>query len=434
MSDSSPTPSKVTRRRFIHSTAALAAVPLVTSAGTLRGQGFHAGSDTLKVGLIGCGGRGTGAAMQALRADKGAVLTAMGDVLKPKLDKSLTALTKAGKDQVQVSNDNLFLGFDAFEKVIASGVDVVILATPPTFRPVQLRAAIEAGKHVFCEKPVAVDGPGVRSVLETAALAKKKNLSLVCGFCWRYSTREREAFAKVHEGALGRVHTVYTTYNTSPLRIDKRKPGWSDMEWQIRNWYHFTWLSGDHLVEQAVHSIDKIAWAMNGELPEKAVAIGGRQARVEPERGNVWDHFGVTYEYKSGARGFHMCRQIQGCANDNSDLIIGDKGTCDINGWAKRHVITGENPWSCKAKSNNMYQQEHDELFAAIRSGKPMNDGVWMSHSVLMAIMGRMAAYTGRDVTWDMALNSKEKLGPTNLVWGDLPVGEIPIPGKTQLI
>ena len=434
MSKDADSKTRLDRRTFIRSSAVLAAMPMVVS----RGAGFFTGGDEIKVGLVGCGGRGTGAALQALRADEGTVLTAMADIFSDHLEGSLGRLQKAIGDRaghkIRVPKERRFLGFDAYEKLIASGVDVVILTTPPGFRPEHLAAAVAADKHVFCEKPVAVDAPGVRSVLKTVEEARRKKLCLMSGFCWRYSARERETFKRINQGALGQVHTVYTTYLTSPLRIHPRQPGWSDTEWQLRNWQHFDWLAGDHIVEQAVHSIDKMAWALNGELPEKCVAVGGRIARVEPERGNIYDHFSVTYEFKSGARGFHMCRQIAGCANDNSDLIMGTDGVCEINGWAPRHVIRGKHPWRCKTKRNDMYQQEHDELFAAIRSGEPVNDGVWMTHSVLMAIMGRMAAYTGKVVTWEEALNSKQKLGPDKLEWGPLEMNPVPIPGKTRLI
>jgi myo-inositol 2-dehydrogenase / D-chiro-inositol 1-dehydrogenase len=308
---------------------------------------------------------------------------------------------------------------------------VVLLCEPPHFRPRHLKAAVEAGRHVFCEKPVAVDGPGLRSVLESAALAKSRGLSLVSGFCWRYSTREREAYARVHEGAIGEVRAVYTTYNAqSWVNPRTRREGWSDMEFQIRNWHFFNWLSGDHIVEQACHSIDKIAWAMNGRMPTACTAVGGRQSRPDvPETGNVYDHFSLTYEYEDGARAFHMCRHFLGTPFDNSDYIMGSDGICRVDGWARVHEITGKNPWKSQSPSNNMYQQEHDELFASIRSGKAMNDGTMMAHSTLMSIMGRMAAYTGQTVTWEQALNSSEDLSPPAYEWGELAVAPVPRPG-----
>ena len=333
----------------------------------------------------------------------------------------------------QVPDSRKFVGFDAYQKLLASGVDVVLLATPPGFRPWHLAAAINAGKHVFCEKPMATDGPGVRSVLESAKLAREKKLSLVSGFCWRYHTAKRATIAEIENGRIGDLRAIYTTYNTGPLHRNDRKEGWSDWEFQLRNWQHFDHLSGDHLVEQAVHSLDKMMWVMNGVLPEKVTGVGGRIAREGESSGNIYDHFGLTYEFPNGVRGFHMSRQIPNCANDNSDLFIGARGTAYMD-W-DHHKITGESEWTFDGKSNDMYQQEHDELFASIRAGKPMNDGDWMAYSTLAAIMGRMAAYTGRTVTWQEALESEEALmpGPDQWQWGSLATNPVPVPGKAKM-
>jgi predicted dehydrogenase len=228
---------------------------------------------------------------------------------------------------------------------------------------------------------------------------------------------------------------MHTTYHTGILGQNPRRPEWSDMEWQLRNWQHFTWLSGDHIVEQAVHSIDKINWAMQGRMPLRATALGGRQARQGPESGNVYDHFTVIYEYENGVRCHHTTRQMEGCANDNSDYIQGTRGRCFVNGWMSErgHVIEGEHPWTYSGPRPNMYQVEHDELFASIRAGSPINDGVSMAHSTLMALMGRMAAYTGQVVTWEQAMTSQEDLTPASYAMGPLPVAAVPVPGRTAL-
>ncbi|MEX2218733.1 MAG: Gfo/Idh/MocA family oxidoreductase [Phycisphaerales bacterium] len=439
-----PTDPGLSRRDFVLTSAgALAGAAL---AGTLARPAYAVGgSDTLRVGVIGCGGRGGGAVMQALRADKGAVLYAMADVFPERIESQFKSLTRALSSeenntrvtpaQLDVPPDRRFSGFDGYQKVIDL-CDVVLLATPPHFRPAPLKAAVERGRHIFCEKPVAVDAPGVRSVLETVELARQKKLALVSGHCWRYSARERETFGRLCEGGLGDIRATYTTYNADGwVEPKKRKDGWSDMEFQLRNWHYFAWLSGDHIVEQAVHSIDKNAWAMNGALPTRCTAVGGRQGRPDtPETGHVYDHFSATWEYASGARGFHMCRHFPGTPTDNSDYILGSDGICTINGWTKTHEITGKNPWKSTHPGNDMYQQEHDDLFAAIRAGKPINDGVWMTHSTLMAIMARMAAYTGQAVTWEQALNSKERLGPESYEFGEVPVPPVAIPGKTKFI
>jgi len=298
------------RRQFLKTSGAAALGGALASplAFTQKVSGAYSSSDTLKVGLIGCGGRGSGAAAQALSTGEDVVLTAMADVFEDRLQrsrKSLQANEKFGK-RVKVSDDACFVGLDAFQKVIDSGVDVVVLATPPGFRPQHLRAAVEAGKHVFCEKPMATDPPGVRSVLQSAAMAKEKNLSLVAGFCWRYDLPRRAFYEQVHQGAIGDIRAVYATYLTGPVKpmppADTRPAGMGDVEWQLRNWYNFVWLSGDGLVEQACHSVDKIAWAMNGILPLKAVATGGRQ--FPNNEGNIFDHIDVFYEFPDGVRAF----------------------------------------------------------------------------------------------------------------------------------
>jgi myo-inositol 2-dehydrogenase/D-chiro-inositol 1-dehydrogenase len=418
--------SHVTRREFVKTTTAVAAV----GAFTAPNFGHAQGSETLRVGLIGCGGRGTGATDNALNADPGVVLYAMGDVFADRLDSSLSNLQQRHAERVRVPESRRFLGFDAYQQVIDSGVDVVILATPPHFRPEHLRAAVAAGKHIFSEKPMAVDAPGVRSVLETAAAADAKGVCLMSGFCWRYSLPERATYEQIHDGAIGDVVSVHTTYHTSPLGTRPRQDGWSEMEFQLRNWQHMTWLSGDHIVEQACHSIDKINWAMQGVMPTKVTALGGRLMRKGEERGDVYDHFSVIYEYDDGARCFHTCRQMPHCSNDNTDYIMGTKGNCYVNGWGPTHVIRGENRWRYRGPKKNMYQVEHDELFAAIRSGERINDGVFMANSSMMSIIGRMAAYSGQTIRWEDALNSTERLGPETYAFGDLPTPEVKMPGS----
>jgi predicted dehydrogenase len=379
------------------------------------------------VAVIGCGGRGSGAALDAIAADSNAIIWSVADVFPDRLQSGLKnvkaavesrvqegTLPKTALDQVQVPEARQFTAFDGYHKAIVD-CDAVILATPPHFRPAQLKAAIDAGKHVFCEKPVAVDAPGVRSVLESVKAAEAKNLTIVSGFCWRYSTREREAYQHVHGGALGDICAVYTTYNaTGWVRPQTRQPQWSEMEAQMRSWHYYPWISGDHLVEQAVHSIDKMAWAMNDVPPVRCTAVGGRQCRDQVgEPGCVFDHFAITYEYASGVRGFHMCRHFPNSPSDNSDTIIGSQGVCRVSGFANLHEITGATPWKCRTAPNDMYLQEHVEFFQSLRSGTPINDGVRMTNSTLMAIMGRMAAYTAQTITWEQALNSTEELKPT---------------------
>jgi len=312
--------------------------------------------------------------------------------------------------------------------VLDSGVDVVLLTTPPHFRPAHLKAAIDAGKHVFCEKPVAVDAPGVRSVLATCEEAKQKNLAVVSGLCWRYHTGKRETLKQVHDGAIGDIVAMQVSYNTGGLWMHPRQPHWSDMEWQLRNWLYFTWLSGDHNVEQHVHSLDKAAWAMHDEPPVRAIGLGGRQVRIQPEFGHIFDHHAVVYEYANGVKLFAFCRQQDGCAVDVSDHFLGTKGRCDV----MKHRITGENAWRYEGPESNMYQNEHNELFASIRSGNPINNGLYMTRSSMLAILGRMATYTGQVITWDQAMQSQEDLTPPSYEFGPLPTPPVAMPGITR--
>jgi predicted dehydrogenase len=420
--------SSTSRREFLQASAVAGA-----SLAALAGGVHAAGNDTLKVGLIGCGGRGGGAALQALRADKNVKLHALGDIFDDQLQDSLKGFK--GSDQaakVDVSPERCFIGFDAYKKVIDC-CDVVLLTTPPHFRPIHLAHAIEKNKHVFCEKPMGIDVPGVKKVVEACQEAKKKGLSVVSGFCWRYDHRKRETFKRVHEGAIGDLVTLQCTYNTGYLRMFPRKQEWSDAEWQLRNWLYFTWLSGDHIVEQAVHSLDKMNWAMQNEPPVSATALGGRQVRTSPDYGHVFDHFSVVYEYKNGVKMFHNCRQQEKCANDVTDYLYGTRGVCDV----MKHTIKNGTIWTSEAAENPMYQTEHDELFASIRNGKPINDGEWMTRSTLVAILGRTAAYTGQKVTWEQLMKANVDLTPKAFVNGysfaQLPTPKVAIPGKTKV-
>jgi len=390
----------------------------------------------LKIGLIGCGGRGAGAASDAIAADTNVVLTAMGDIFEDHLEDALTNLIKINPKQIKVGKQNKFIGFDAYLKVIESGVDVVLLATPPAFRPLHLAAAIDAGKHVFCEKPMAVDAPGVRKVLLAANKAKEKNLSLVSGFCFRYDTSNRAAFSKVLAGDVGQIRTVSTFRNGGELWYKPRQPEWTQMTYQLRNWYYHNWLSGDFIVEQAVHSLDMMSWIMGDKMPLKATGTGGRQTRIDPKYGNIYDHFAIEFEYENNVKGFHFTRQQAGTPGRNSVEVMGTDGNAIMN-IGRDYTITGKNPWKYDGPKNNMYQAEHEELFASIRNGKPKNDGEWMAHSTMLAIWARMAGYTGQTITWDQAFNSNETLGPKledyhwDLKWED---PEIARPGITKFI
>jgi predicted dehydrogenase len=420
-------PKQPSRRAFIKQSTAV--VVGSAAANALVARSAHAaGEDTLKIGLIGCGGRGTGAVGNAFAADSNSKLVAVADAFADRADSSLKQLRNIASDRVTVDADHTFVGFDAYEKLLATDVDLVILTTPPHFRPAHLKAAIAAGKHVFCEKPVAVDAPGVRSVLETTEAARSKNLAVVSGLCYRYDRPKRELINRVHDGAIGDILAMQVSYNTGTLWHHGREPSWSEMEYQLRNWLYFTWLSGDFNVEQHVHSLDKAAWAMNDEPPAKATALGGRQVRVEEKWGNIFDHFSVVYEYANGVKLFAQCRQMGGCSVDVSDHLIGSNGSAEM----MKAVINGPHEWRYRGEKPNMYEEEHRELFASIRAGTPINNGQYMAKSTMMAIMGRMAAYTGQTLTWDQCLNSSEDLTPKRYEWGEVPVPTVAKPGLTK--
>lgn len=420
------------RRSFLKgSTAAVVGGSLAATLGSAR-MAHATSDDTLKVGLIGCGGRGGGAAKNAMRADDNVKLVAMAEVFGDRLESSRKMLQRGLGDQYAVDDDHVFTGFDGYKGLIDSDVDVVILATPPHFRPVQLRYAIEKGKHVFCEKPVAVDGPGVRSVLETTELAKEKDLSIVSGLCWRYDSGVRETMKRIKDGAIGDVIAVQENYLAGTLWHRGRKPEWSEMEYQMRNWYYFTWLSGDHNVEQHVHSLDKALWLADDTPPLKCVGLGGRQVRREEQWGHIYDHFAVCYEWEGGPKTFAYTRQMKGCKNNVEDYVLGSKGKALV----LAHSVqpdSGE-AWKYDGPKPSMYDVEHQELFAGIRSGNHINNGVYMSYSTLLAIMGRMACYTGQEITWDQALNSQEDLTPESYEWGDVKIPEVAMPGVTKFV
>ena len=349
---------------------------------------------------------------------------------------SLETLKKQKKiaEKIDVPEERCFVGFDAYKQVIASGVDVVLLATPPHFRPIHLKAAVDAGKHVFAEKPVAVDAPGVRAVLAACEEARRKNLSVVSGLALRYSNAYRETIKRIHDGALGEIRALQANDFRGPIWVKPRQPGWTDMEYQMRNWYYFTWLSGDFNVEQHVHMLDVCAWIMKDEYPVSAMGLGGRQVRTGPEYGNIYDHHSVIYEYASGVKLHAYCRQQAG----GVERHLGARGRQQghrrdqpARAWRSRPTRSG----AISGEKNNQSQTEHDELFASIRNGKPINNGEYMSKSTLMAIMGRMATYTGQKITWEQAMNSEENLSPDRYDWDATPPkSEVAIPGVTKFV
>jgi predicted dehydrogenase len=432
------------RRDFLKGSTALAGAATVAAATSLTVPLVHAaGSSTIKVGLVGCGGRGTGAAGQALTADSGVKLVAMADAFGDRLQESLSELTGTAAigSRVDVPKDRQYTGFDGFKQVIDQ-VDLVLLTTPPHFRPLHLAYAVEKGIHAFVEKPMAVDGPGLRKYIQACKDSKAKNLSLVNGFCWRYYGPRRETMKQVFDGKIGDIIAIETTYNSHGVWEPRktRTECSSDMEYQMRNWYYYSWLSGDHIVEQAVHGIDTMGWATGDKPPVKCWGVGGRQSRTDPKYGNIWDHFSVVYEYPNNVRGYHHCRHWVKTDSQVKDYILGSKGVADIFGNSiarEKSVYQGadaDSRWRYRSskKKEDMYQNEHDEMFAALRAGKPINNGEAAANSTLLALMGRTAAYTGQVVTPELILTSKEDLSPPRYEFGPLAMPQIPVPGSTK--
>jgi len=418
----------LTRRGFLKTAGAASAAVAATGLGARLA--YAAGSDRLRVGLIGCGGRGTGAAQDCLNAAPGMELVALGDLFKDRLDGARSALSKLGPEKYKVTPDKCFVGFDAYQKVIASGVDYVILATPPGFRPIHFKAAIEAGKHVFMEKPVGVDPVGIRMVLEAGALADQKKLCVVAGTQRRHQLSYVETVKRLRDGAIGEIVAGRCHWNQGELWVVDRNAGMGDMEWQIRNWLYFTWLSGDHIVEQHVHNIDVINWVM-GSPPAKALAVGGRQVRTAPKYGHIYDHFAVDFEYPNGVHVLSTCCQMPGVTHRVSEAVVGTKGKADPSGW-----IDGPNGFRYQGPNPNPYVQEHADLIASIRSGNHINETQNVAESTLAAIMGRMSAYTGREISWNWVLKeSKLDLVPKKFdLKMALPVEPVAMPGTTKLI
>jgi len=422
----------VTRRDFVRTAAAAGAILAMP-----RVWGSTRADDRVRIGLIGCGGRGRGAAIQAITADPGALLWAVGDVFPDQVEGTMSVIGTVSElsDRIDVPAERRFTGFDAYRQVIDSGVDLVILATPPHFRPAHLEAAVAARKHIFCEKPVCVDVPGYHRVRKAIRAADQGGLNVASGFCWRSSEPERAFVKELREGRIGDVVAVHAMYLTTPLGIKARRSEWSDMEFQLRNWQHFTWLGGDHIVEQAVHSVDKIHWFMDGALPVRCTAVGGRGVREEiPERGDSYDHFAVIYEFAGGRRATLTCRQQVRTHNENTDSLCGTRGFGFVNGWGPRLEFHGERPWrwvSDRAPPN-MYQTQHSDLLAAMRGRQERILHAFMADSTLMAIMGREAAYTGQAMQWAAIESDRLDLSPARYEMGPMPFPVVAHPGQRR--
>jgi predicted dehydrogenase len=435
--------SSVTRRDFLKKASAAVAGASVLGGLSVERSAFAAGSDTLKLALIGCGGRGSGAASQALSTDCPLKLVAMADVFKDRLEDSLNNLAAKHRDKLDVPTERQFIGFDAYKQAIATA-DVVILATPPGFRPMQFEEAVRQGKHIFTEKPIATDAPGVRRFLAAAEISKQKNLKVVVGLQRHYDEGYRATINRLHDGAIGDIVAMRCYWNGQTPWIKKRADlekqygrKLTEMEYQMRNWYYFTWICGDHIVEQHIHNLDVINWVKQAN-PVRAQGMGGCEVRKGLDYGEIFDHHAVEFEYPDGSRLFSYCRHIHGCWNSVSEHVIGTKGNCDVGG----HIIRAGTPWRFRGEVRDAYQQEHDELFAAIRGDKPLNNAEYGAKSTMTAILGRLCTYSGKMIEWDEALNSNISLMPDKLAWDADPkvmpdangLYKLPVPGQTVCV
>jgi predicted dehydrogenase len=426
---------KPTRRTFIKTSSGLAVAGGLSIARTAHA----AGSDVIKIALIGCGGRGTGAALNALNTKANVKLVAMADAFQDRLETSHTSLVRRRKDRVDVPQARRFVGLEAYRHAIDADVDMVLLCTPPGFRPVQFETAVEAGKHVFMEKPVATDAPGVRKILAANERAKEQGLLVAVGHHLRHEDKHREVVQRIHDGAIGKLQFMRAYFNSAGVWVRPRKAGQTEMKYQVHNWYYFTWLSGDHIVEQHVHDLDTCNWFQQAH-PVKAQGTGGRQVRIGPEFGEIFDHHSVEFTYEDGTKLFSYCRHMPDCWQSFSQHAHGTKGSASISGHgAASLLVDGQAPqrWS---RGTGGHQVEHDDLFAALLAGKPYNEGDYGASSTMTAILGRMATYSGRLVSWAEAIQSDLELVPRQWTWDtDPPVkpGEdglyaCAVPGRTR--
>lgn len=434
-----------TRRSFLKASGAVALGATLTNWRMVHGG---LSSDfQVKIALIGCGGRGTGAVLNALGAAtrvlypatgyhtedvaenatvarKDVQVIALADLFPDRLEACRSNLAKLGTN---IPPDRCFVGFDGYKQLLAlNEINYVILAAPPHFRPAHLMAAIQAGKHVFMEKPAAVDVPGVKLVLEAGQLAREKNLGIVAGTQRRHEKSYQETIARIHDGAVGEIIYAKCYWNGGEIWVVERQPGWSDMEWQLRNWNYFTWLSGDHIVEQHVHNLDVMNWVLQAHPVRAVSGLGGRQVRTDPKYGNIYDHFAVEFAYPNDVTVFSQCRQINGCLNLVGEFVQGTKGQSDCH----QTIQGADERWRYRGPNPNPYEQEHEDLIASIREGKPINEAESMAYSTMTGILGREAVYSGQAITWDEAMQSTTRLGPEKYEFGPYPVAPVPMPGR----
>jgi predicted dehydrogenase len=437
MKSNNPVSLPITRRQFLKTSTVAASA---TALATLEiGRGAHAArSDVLKVGMVGCGGRNCGAAVQALTADPGARLVAMCDIFRDRVESKREEIKKAKGDQVSVDDNRCFTGFDGFKQVIEAS-DVVLIANAAKFHPLHAMSAIQAGKHVFVEKPHGIDPHGVKLMQQACDLAKEKKLCIVSGLHSRFHAGYAEIIKRIQDGAIGDVVTIEENFLRAPYGITERKPGLSELEWQWSTQYHFRWLSGDDVPQSLVHNMDRASWVLGNAVPTKCHGLAGRSSMTDPVYGDVFDHHSVVYEFDNGVRAYALCRTTTGCYDEDSSLIFGTKGKASV----KAGRIWGEANWRWRGRCDP-YQVEHDKLFAAIRACEPINCGQYMARSTMITVMGQLSCYTGKEITWEQINQSdfyyppkpeecRDGMEPPTKpeANGSYPV---PAPGRTQFI
>ncbi len=446
-SNPQPAPATETSRRDFIRSSTVAVVGGSLAASLAVPSNVHAqGDGTIKVGLIGCGGRGSGAVIDLLSTKEPVKVVAVGDAFPFRLDGSVQAIKRdlakknIAADRFDVPKDRQFVGLDAYKKVLATDVDLVILATPPGFRPLHFAAAVAAGKHVFMEKPVAVDAPGVHKVLEATKLAKDKKLAVGVGLQRHHQASYIETIKRLHDGAIGDIHTLRCYWNGGGVWMDRKRsdkrPGIvTDMQYQVDNWYYFTWLSGDHICEQHIHNLDVCNWVKGDKYPIAAQGMGGRQVRTERDAGEIFDHHAVEFEYEDGSRMFSFCRHIPGCWDSVSEHCQGTKGKCEITD-AYIPASKGVEEWRYRGPRPDPYQVEHADLIASIRKGDPLNEGMKGAMSSMTAILGRMCTYSGKPITMKKALESTLRLGPEEgFTWETTPpTPKVAVPGVSEVL
>ena len=398
---------QVSSRRDFLKTSAIAAGSV--AAGLSLARSAHAqGKDEIKIGMIGCGSRCSGAANESLKSDESVRLTALCDVFEGRLKGRQELFKQMHGERGTVGDEHCFLGFDGYQKVIDS-VDVVLIACASKFHPMYLEAAVKAGKHVFVEKPHGIDPKGIRRVEAACAMAKEKGVSVMSGLQSRWSPGWQETMKRIHDGAIGDIVAMQSMFLRPPYRLEERLPELTETEYQFYNWYHFRWLSGDDVTQSLVHNVDRMTWAMQGELPKWAFSVAGRSGSFGVLLGDMYDHACVVYEYESGARLYALCRTTNNCYNNSGDYIMGTKGSCNLS----RCQISGENPWRFEGDRTSPYLIEQGALINAVKSGNPINCGDYMAKSTMVGVLGQIAAYQGNAVTYEDAYNSDLEFGPS---------------------